>query len=111
MQGATVLSLMCVTLNKASLLFRGSKIGQINQNWASCAVSSITTFVKILLSIFSKNPIFSVFFNYGDDLHHFDPGEHLSGGLLLAPALCGPPTISCSNIWKVCCILIVGILS
>ena len=108
MQGATVLSLMCVTLNKASLLFRGSKIGQINQNWASCAVSSITTFVKIDIFLY---PLFSVFFNYGDDLHHFDPGELLSGGLLLAPALCGPPAIPCSNIWKVCCILIVGILS
>ena len=38
MQGATVLSLMCVTLNKATLLFRGSKIGQINQNRVSCTI-------------------------------------------------------------------------
>ena len=63
-----------------------------------------------LIDIF-LNPLFSVFFNYGDDLHHFEPGELLSGGLLLAPALCSSPAIPCPDIWKVCCILIVGILS
>ena len=65
------------------------------------SISGSVVPLKSSYQYFPKSPSVSVFlFNYDD----FEPGDLLGGGLLLAPALCSPPTIPCPNIWKVSCI-------
>jgi len=52
--GATILSLMCVTLNKAAFLFGGSKIRQINLQWVTFLVVAccwLLPFIALLPSL------------------------------------------------------------